>query len=94
MIARELPLGTWKAGDRRELKIRLTVDKDIRIGWTRSEATVGWTFHAVREGKASAPKTGDRFADVLWLLGAGFALSGLMLTLTCRRREKEKETGA
>jgi len=77
----ELPLGSWKYGDARDLTVRLTVDKDIRIGYQKSEATVGWTFKAVRDTQAAAagPKTGDGFLPWVWAFGALFSLMGLAL---------------
>ncbi|MDR1815888.1 MAG: hypothetical protein LBR00_04300 [Clostridiales Family XIII bacterium] len=100
MTKNALALGTWQYGDKKDLTIRLTVGKDIAIGWEKSEATFSWEFIAVRDpaaatknpgqakgADAGAPKTGDAAALWSWAASSCLAFAGAVMVCLRWRRE-------
>jgi hypothetical protein len=89
MVKKALRLGTYRAGDRKTLKITLTVDPSMQLSEQKSEADFRWRFYAYRDQEEKGPKTGiiDKYGYFL-PIGSVMLLCLLLVPLKKRRDKR------
>ncbi len=93
MILNALQLGRYSFGDRKTMKIELSLDKNIPKSqfMQKSIAEVRWNFYAVKDDYATPPKTGEEINQIL--MASCTALIGVALILFYKsQRKSEKKT--
>lgn len=95
MINNALQLGDYGPGDNSTLEITMTVDKSMKVSYTKSVAEIKWIFVAVQEkgsggggGGGPGPQTGDIAGYVLYFAFLGSMLAVITLLLVRIRQEK------